>query len=155
MLGVAAGEETIRWLYENHFSAVAADNIAFEGIPLDTQGWALHDWLLPQWGTPIGELWNLEGLSKACEKNSRWTFFLTSAPLHIKGGRRKSPGSHCDFLEISFSVHFILCFFYLRSVAICHEVSWRASRKLEMTPPPPSTPRPACPASIFSLSLSL
>jgi len=46
----------------------------------------LHEWLLTEWGTPIGEMWDLETLSKVCEKEGRWTFFLTSAPLHVKGG---------------------------------------------------------------------
>jgi hypothetical protein len=49
-------------------------------------GWCLHEWLLTEWGTPIGEMWDLETLSKVCEKEGRWTFFLTSAPLHVKGG---------------------------------------------------------------------
>lgn len=48
--------------------------------------------LLNQFGTPIGELWDLETLSKLCERENRWTFFLTSAPLNIQGGVGSPPG---------------------------------------------------------------
>jgi hypothetical protein len=46
----------------------------------------IHNFLLAFWGTPIGELWDLEELARLCEKNKRWTFFLTSAPLNVEGG---------------------------------------------------------------------
>lgn len=52
----------------------------------------LHEWLLTEWGTPIGEMWDLEALSKVCEKEGRWSFFLTSAPLHVRGGVGSPPG---------------------------------------------------------------
>ena len=32
-------------------------------------------------GCPIGELFDLERLSEACQKHQRYTFFLTSAPI--------------------------------------------------------------------------
>lgn len=41
----------------------------------------LHEWILPMFGCPIGELFDLERLSVACQKHKRWTFFLTSAPI--------------------------------------------------------------------------
>jgi hypothetical protein len=46
----------------------------------------LHNFLIAFWGTPIGELWDLEELARLCEKHQRWSFFLTSAPLNIEGG---------------------------------------------------------------------
>jgi hypothetical protein len=30
--------------------------------------------------------WNFEPLAAQCKKHNRWTFFVTSAPLHIPGG---------------------------------------------------------------------
>lgn len=41
--------------------------------------------------TPIaynssGEMWDLEELSLECAKQKRFSFFLTSMPLHITGG---------------------------------------------------------------------
>jgi hypothetical protein len=35
---------------------------------------------------PIGEMWDLETLSRVCKEQKRWTFFLTSAPLNVPGG---------------------------------------------------------------------
>ncbi|KJX92216.1 hypothetical protein TI39_contig5889g00005 [Zymoseptoria brevis] len=92
-IGVQNNEETARWLYDHHFAAVAGDTIAFEAWPPPMEsGWCLHEWLLVQWGCPIGELWNLEELSKLCEKEKRYSFFLTSAPLNVKGGVGSPPG---------------------------------------------------------------
>lgn len=86
-IGLQNNETTVRWLYDHHFAAVAGDTVAFEAWPPPMEtGWCLHEWLLTEWGTPIGEMWDLEALSKVCEKEGRWTFFLTSAPLHVKGG---------------------------------------------------------------------
>lgn len=65
--------------------------------PPFSSGWTLHEWLLVQWGTPIGELWNLEELSAICEQEKRWTFFLTSAPLHVRGGVGSPPGAIAIF----------------------------------------------------------
>jgi hypothetical protein len=42
-------------------------------------------------------MWDLEKLSKMCEEKGRWTFFLTSAPLHIKGGIGSPPGAIAIF----------------------------------------------------------
>ena len=39
----------------------------------------------------IGELFNLEPLSMACEKAGRWSFLFTSAPLNIPGGIASPP----------------------------------------------------------------
>ena len=97
-IGLANNEATVRWLYDHHFAAVGGDTVAFEAWPppLET-GWTLHEWLLVQWGTPIGEMWNLEALSKVCEKHDRWSFFLTSAPLNVKGGVGSPPGAIAIF----------------------------------------------------------
>lgn len=45
----------------------------------------LHEYLLALFGCPIGELWDLEALSRLCEKNKRWSFFFASAPINIRG----------------------------------------------------------------------
>lgn len=97
-IGLAGNEEMVRWLYDHHFAAVAGDTVAFEAWPPEFEnGWCLHEWLLTQWGTPIGEMWDLETLSRTCERNGRWTFFLTSAPLHVKGGIGSPPGAIAIF----------------------------------------------------------
>ncbi|KAK7711226.1 hypothetical protein SLS57_008141 [Botryosphaeria dothidea] len=97
-VGLQSNETTVRWLYDRHFAAVAGDTVAFEAWPPPLEsGWCLHEWLLVQWGTPIGEMWDLEKLSKKCEEERRWTFFLTSAPLHVEGGVGSPPGAIAIF----------------------------------------------------------
>ncbi|EKG22417.1 Putative cyclase [Macrophomina phaseolina MS6] len=97
-IGVQSNEATVRWLYDRHFAAVAGDTVAFEAWPPPLEsGWCLHEWLLVQWGTPIGEMWDLEKLSDMCERERRWSFFLTSAPLHIQGGVGSPPGAIAIF----------------------------------------------------------
>ncbi|KAH7078180.1 hypothetical protein BKA63DRAFT_593576 [Paraphoma chrysanthemicola] len=96
-IGVESSEKTVRWLYDRHFAAVASDS-SFEAVPFPMDGtWAMHDWLLVHWGTPIGEHWNLEELADVCKRQGRWTFFLTSAPLHVKGGVASPPGAIAIF----------------------------------------------------------
>lgn len=132
-IGVQGNEATVRWLYDHHLAAVGGDSMTFEAWPPDLEsGWCLHEWLLVQWGTPIGEMWDLEALGKypllrkclgridlkglfysclnigtyadfracvgkKCEESGRWTFFLTSAPLHVRGGVGSPPGAIAVF----------------------------------------------------------
>ncbi|CDU22898.1 uncharacterized protein SPSC_01528 [Sporisorium scitamineum] len=93
--GIEATEEVKRWLWDSHFAAVASDNMSFEFGPHGDL-W-LHKWILPMFGCPIGELFDLERLSLACQKHQRWTFFLTSAPIRVKGGIASSPNAICIF----------------------------------------------------------
>ncbi|KAL3421586.1 hypothetical protein PVAG01_08032 [Phlyctema vagabunda] len=95
-VGLNGTPETIEWLWNKHFSAVAGDTIAFEAWP-PTPGAGLHDYLLAMFGTPIGELWNLEELAKVCKKLNRWSFFLTSAPLNVVGGVASPPNALAVF----------------------------------------------------------
>ena len=57
----------------------------------------LHDHLLSLWGMPIGELWDLEALSRECEKQQKWTFLLTSSPLNTTGGVASPPNALAIF----------------------------------------------------------
>lgn len=34
----------------------------------------------------LGEMWDLEELSKICAEQKRWSFFLTSMPLNVPNG---------------------------------------------------------------------
>lgn len=95
-IGIANNMESVRWLYDQHFAAVASDNPAFEATPIP-EDCCLHEWLLSYWGTNIGELWNLEDLSKVCKDLGRWSFFLTSAPLNIEGAVASPPGAIAVF----------------------------------------------------------
>lgn len=89
-IGVQASEEMLRWHWEMRFSAVAGDTNAYEVWPptreLNNGGVSCHEVFLSGWGMPIGEVWDMEQLSGLCRKLKRWTFFLTSSPLNVKGG---------------------------------------------------------------------
>jgi len=101
-LGVASTKETVEWIWESGFAAVASDSPAFEQCPISGPrsapggiwkgeswehemqgGGLLHQWLLAGWGTPIGEMFDLEALSKKCQELGRWSFFISSVPLNV------------------------------------------------------------------------
>ncbi|OAG42762.1 hypothetical protein AYO21_03045 [Fonsecaea monophora] len=91
-IGIAADEETVAWMYDQHFAAHVGDTVAFEAWPPSpAREYSFHNWSLVWWGTPLGELWDLEGLAGTCERHGRWSFFFTSAPLHVKGGVASPP----------------------------------------------------------------
>jgi hypothetical protein len=95
--GLQANEQSIRWLYSQHFAALVGDTVALEAWPPNNDEWIIHEWALTWWGTPIGEMWDLENLAAECERQKRWSFFLTSAPLHVKGGVASPPGAIAIF----------------------------------------------------------
>ncbi|RLL98504.1 hypothetical protein CFD26_106026 [Aspergillus turcosus] len=82
--GVEQSEDMKKFLHDNYFAAVGGDAPAFEAWPRKTD-WYLHEYLLSLWGCLIGEMFDLELLSKACEERQRWTFFFTSAPFNTPG----------------------------------------------------------------------
>jgi hypothetical protein len=82
-VGIKSSEQTLCWLWETGFAAVAGDMPSMEAWPCqDTQFW-LHEWLLAGWGIPIGELFGLERLSEECRRQGRWSFFFSSVPLRV------------------------------------------------------------------------
>jgi hypothetical protein len=84
--GLEAGQGTAAWLWDHRVAAAAADNPALEVLKVDPVVGFLHRLLIPLLGMPIGEFWDLEGLSEACGRQGRYSFLLTSAPLLIPGG---------------------------------------------------------------------
>lgn len=82
-IGLESSEETLRWLWDEGFAAVAGDQPSFEAWPSWDEKVRLHEWLLAGWGCPIGELFDLERLSEECKKRKRYTFFFTSMPLNV------------------------------------------------------------------------
>lgn len=92
-MGVEPSREVLEWLWETRFAAVAGDAPAFERSPVglagsgeegeEAPGVVLHQWLLGGWGMPIGEMFDLEGLSAHCREVGRWSFFLSSVPLKV------------------------------------------------------------------------
>lgn len=84
LAGVEQSEEMLQWIWEN-FSAVAGDHPAWECYP-SQKDWSLHEVLLGGWGMPIGEMFDLEALTKKCQELGRYSFFVTSEPCNVRGG---------------------------------------------------------------------
>lgn len=66
--------------------------ILLEIAPTD-KTWHLHPIMLAGWGTPLGELFDLDALAELCAKNGRWSFFFTSAPLNYTGAVASPPNA--------------------------------------------------------------
>ena len=79
--GVEACLEVLEWLWDSGISAVVGDAISWEVYPTPGEV-SIHEYLLAGWGMPIGELFDLEALSKTCKELNRYSFFLTSMPLN-------------------------------------------------------------------------
>lgn len=89
--GVEQSEEMKEFLHDNYFAAVAGDAPAFERVfPEDR--W-LHEFLLSNWGVPIGEFWDLERLAQRCAELGRYDFCLVSKPLNVPAGVGSPPNA--------------------------------------------------------------
>jgi kynurenine formamidase len=83
--------EVLGWLWDSKIAAVAGDCPGFEAWPPSEQ--VMHQILLAGFGMPIGEMFTFDELAKECEKQQRWTFFLTSEPLNVQGGVASPPNA--------------------------------------------------------------
>ncbi|KAF2716989.1 hypothetical protein K431DRAFT_288933 [Polychaeton citri CBS 116435] len=103
--GVVGSEESAKWFWNKHFSAVAGDMLAFEHIPPkmpdgsdgNIPDLVLHQYFLSLFGLSIGELWDLKGLSETCTKLNRYSFLLTSAPLNVPASIGSPPNALAIF----------------------------------------------------------
>lgn len=98
--GLAPTRETVAWLWDRHFSMVAADNPALEAFPSPTpepdaevdesvppeHRGLIHATLIPLLGLAIGELWDLEALSEHALASGRHECLVASTPLAVPGG---------------------------------------------------------------------
>ncbi|KAH7141880.1 putative cyclase-domain-containing protein [Dactylonectria macrodidyma] len=83
-VGVDQHPDVADFLHDNYFSVVASDTPAFEVWP-QIKEWNHHNNLLPLWGVPIGELWDLEMLAEVCRERKQYEFFFASTPMNVKG----------------------------------------------------------------------
>ena len=92
--GVIGGEAMAEYLWNQHFSAVAADNPAFEAWPhaLEVDQY-LHYRLIALLGIPMGEMWFVEDLAADCAADGVNEFLFTSAPLNLLGGVGSPPNA--------------------------------------------------------------
>ncbi|HEX2913662.1 MAG TPA: cyclase family protein [Chloroflexia bacterium] len=91
--GLAQGEETLRFLWDNHFAAVAGDMLAVEAFPAHPEKGFMHETLLALWGMPLGEMFYLENLAEDCARDGVHEFFFTAAPLNKLGGVASPPNA--------------------------------------------------------------
>lgn len=92
-IGLEASDQVVEFLWNNHFSAIACDNPTVEVWPPSELESTLHGRLLALLGMPLGELFDLESLSKDCADDKRYYSFFTSAPLNKKGGVASPPNA--------------------------------------------------------------
>ncbi|KAJ8115966.1 hypothetical protein OPT61_g2501 [Boeremia exigua] len=72
--GLEASGDMKNFLHNSYFAAAATDSASLEiWSPTNSEA-SLHATLLPLWGMPVGELWDLEALSLRCRQERRWTF---------------------------------------------------------------------------------
>jgi len=92
--GVRQGEDTLRFLWDNHFAAIAADCPAYEAYPAaDPEQGLMHETIIALWGMPIGEMFYLDSLAADCAEDGVYEFFITSAPLNKLGGVASPPNA--------------------------------------------------------------
>lgn len=96
--GLEQSADSLRFLWDNHFAAIATDNPDFEAFPpatpdTDQNFGMLHGTIIGLFGMPIGEMFNLDALAAACATDRRYEFFLTSAPLNKLGGVASPPNA--------------------------------------------------------------
>jgi kynurenine formamidase len=85
-VGLDASADMARFLWDEGFAAVAADNPAVEVLPGDPAVGSLHRRLIPALGMPLGELWDLDELAESCAADRRYVCCVVSAPLRVPGG---------------------------------------------------------------------
>ena len=110
--GLRPGKDMLRWLWDHHVAAVAADNPALEIWPPGTHltkeqrdeiraandperapELFMHTALLPLLGIPIGELWDLDALAADCAADGVYEGLFTSAPLRVASGVASPPNA--------------------------------------------------------------
>lgn len=89
--GLEHTEDVARFLWDTGIAAIAADSLGVEAWPPirtpEHQPFGfLHSELIGHLGMAIGELWELDALLAHCQATNRWDFFLTAAPLNLRGG---------------------------------------------------------------------
>jgi kynurenine formamidase len=84
--GLEGSAATARLLWDLGVSAVAADNPAVEALPGDPAIGSLHRRLIAALGMPLGELWDLDELAEACDRQGSYEACVMAAPLRVPGG---------------------------------------------------------------------
>lgn len=91
--GFEPSEDSLRFLWDNHFAAIGCDNPPFEAYPPDPDFGMMHETIIGLFGMPMGEMFQLDALAEACAEDGRHEFFFTSAPLNKLGGVASPPNA--------------------------------------------------------------
>jgi kynurenine formamidase len=96
--GIEHTEEMARYLWDSQVMAIAADNFSVEVWPpawgeRDAPFGFLHRVLIGSLGMALGELWHVDDLAADCAGDGVYEFFLTSAPLNVRGGVGSPPNA--------------------------------------------------------------
>jgi kynurenine formamidase len=74
------------WLHERRIAAVAMDNPAVEVMPPEAGVLLLlHCLAIRDMGMSLGEVWNLEALSRDCQADGVYEFLLVAPVLNVSG----------------------------------------------------------------------
>jgi hypothetical protein len=73
------------WWYRNDIAAIAADNWSVEVAQFELGAERSYPFqnAIPGLGLTLGEFWWLDELSRVCEAEGRWEFFLAAQPLNV------------------------------------------------------------------------
>jgi kynurenine formamidase len=76
------------WLQDRDIAFLASDNYGVEIVPAEDPSvdFPLHSVLIRDMGMPLGEMFVLDELARACADSQRWEFFFSCLPLPIVGG---------------------------------------------------------------------
>jgi kynurenine formamidase len=82
------GLESVAWVAEHQIAGIATDTWDVEVRPAQTIDVAqpVHILFIVMLGLWIGEIFDLEALSSACQQRGRYEFFFTAPPLRITRG---------------------------------------------------------------------
>ena len=88
-LQAGLGVECAEWLHDKSVAAVCADNMAVEFLGMESLMEAVvlpfHMLAIRDMGMPLGEMFDLEGLSADCAEDGRYSFLLSAPPLKVTG----------------------------------------------------------------------
>jgi kynurenine formamidase len=75
------------WLHRHEAAAIACDNIAVEvsGAEVDGVMLAFHLLCIRDMGLMLGEMWDLEALSRDCAADGVYEFQLAAPPIRVTG----------------------------------------------------------------------
>lgn len=92
--GFAQTHSTLAWFWDHGVALAASDTFALEALPApqssgfggDTDHGMMHQELIALLGLPVGELWRLGELARACATDGEYASFVLVKPLNLVGG---------------------------------------------------------------------